>query len=258
MYSPLRYIHYIVLAGCILVSQSFLSCRSSQKISSIKGDMINISSQWDQVPDNKALTIVAPYKAKVDSIMSPIIGRSEMDMEAKRPESLLSNLIADILRNATIPHTGHPADLGIINIGGLRSSLNKGDITFGNIYEILPFQNTLCIVYIKGKNLKELMQNIVSVGGEGVSNLELIANKQEIVSVSIGGKPIDDEKIYEVATVDYLAEGNDKMIALQKAERKEYIETETVRELFLNYVKALNAEGKGVTSRIEGRIQLNN
>ncbi|NDV64041.1 5'-nucleotidase C-terminal domain-containing protein [Bacteroides sp. 224] len=258
MYSSSRYIHYIALAGCMLASQSFLSCRSSEKVVSVKGDMITISSEWDHSPDNKALAIVAPFKAKVDSIMSPVIGESEMNMEAKRPESLLSNLIADVLRDATIPHIGHPADLGIINIGGLRSSLNKGKITFGNVYEILPFQNTLCIVYIKGKNLKELMQNIVSVGGEGVSNLELIANKQEIVSVKIGGKPIDDEHIYEVATVDYLAEGNDKMIALQKAERKEYIATEAVRDLFLKYIKALHAEGKGVTSRIEGRIQLNN
>lgn len=245
-----------IIVGSLLVA----SCKStSYRPISVRGAVVEMTSAWDGTDQSKSVAIAAYYKQKVDEMMLPVVGRCAVNMEAKRPESLLSNLVADVLREATIPFTGRPADMAIINIGGLRNSLNKGNITFGNIYEVLPFENTLCIVYIKGKNLRELMQNIINVGGEGVSNLELVSNaNKEVVSAKIGGKLIEDERVYEVATVDYLAEGNDKMIALQKAESKTYMEGVTIRNIFLDYVKSLEAEGKEVNAKLEGRIKLNN
>ena len=65
------------------------------------------------------------------------------------PESLLSNLIADVLREAAVEVLGKPADMGLINIGGIRNSLTEGDITTENIYEILPFENSLCVLTMK-------------------------------------------------------------------------------------------------------------
>lgn len=216
-----------------------------------------MTAQWDQIPNEEALAVLAPYKHKVDSIMDPVIGRSAVDMTAARPESLLSNLVADVLRNSAIPYIGRPADIGIINIGGLRNSLNAGDITYRNIYEILPFENALCILTLKGKDVTDLMKSIVAVGGEGVSNVKIRTNKEmEILSLLIGGKPVVDEKQYIIATIDYLAEGNDKMTALLKATEKHSVPEATIRELFIEYIKSETAKGKAITSKMEGRITI--
>ena len=251
MQSYSKLITILVLAGII----SLCSCHSSHQLATVKGSKIAITSDSTNKPNENIVSIVAPYKAKVDSIMLPVIGRSSKGMEVKRPESLLSNLISDILRESAATYIGHPADLAVMNMGGIRSSLNEGNILYQDAFEILPFENSLCIVYLKGNVLKELMQNIVNVGGEGVSNVQLKATKEkEIIGVNVGGKPIDDNRIYTVATVDYLAEGNDRMLAFRKAEKKESFDKATLRQLFLDYVSSLTAQGKELTSNMEGRI----
>lgn len=253
MYNKIKSTGYLLIAGLI----AFSSCRSSHQLVSVEGSLVPMSAEWNK-EESKGMKIVAPYKATIDSIMLPVVGRSAMDMNARRPESLLSNLVADVLRESTVPYTGRAADLAIINMGGLRNSLPQGDVTFRHVYEILPFQNSLCIIRLKGKDVRELMENIVAAGGEGVSNIKLIVNeKREVASVTIDGKPIDDNRIYEVATIDYLAEGNDKMTAFLKAESKQFFKEATIRELFLNHIRTLAAEGKEVTSQMEGRIVFN-
>ena len=93
------------------------------------------------------------------------------DRDKGAPESLLSNLVADVLRNAAGQVLGKPADMGLINMGGLRNVLTEGPITCENIYEILPFENSLCVLTMKGVYLKELFNNIAACHGQGVSGM---------------------------------------------------------------------------------------
>ena len=88
------------------------------------------------------------------------------------------------------------------------------DITYGNIYEITPFENTLCIVTMNGSLLRELFENIAAVHGEGLSGACLeISGDGKLLDATVAGKEIEDSKEYKVATLDYLAEGNDHMTA---------------------------------------------
>ncbi|MCQ5273403.1 5'-nucleotidase C-terminal domain-containing protein, partial [Schaalia odontolytica] len=67
--------------------------------------------------------------------------------------------MADVLRGAAVQVLGKPADMGLVNIGGLRNVLTEGPVTCGNIYEILPFENSLCVVTLKGADLNHLFEN---------------------------------------------------------------------------------------------------
>lgn len=248
------YLNYSLGAFLVLLL-AFSSCSSPYELTKIEGSRIEISSKWDAHPDEQAVAILAPYKARIDSVMTPIIGRSAMDMKAARPESLLSNLVADVLRDAAKPYLGKPADVGVTNVGGLRSSLSAGDIAYSNIYEILPFENSLCIVTMKGTALRALMENIAASGGEGVSNVRLVISKDgKLLSALVNGKEIEDNRLYEVATVDYLSEGNDNMVAFLQGEKKVCPEGVTLRNIFLDYVKKQTAAGKEITSKVDGRI----
>lgn len=74
------------------------------------------------------------------------------------------------------------------------------------------------------------------------------------MQATVAGKPVADDKLYTVATIDYLAEGNDGMAALIQAEKRDCPQGATLRGLFMDYVERQTAAGKKLTSRMEGRI----
>jgi 2',3'-cyclic-nucleotide 2'-phosphodiesterase (5'-nucleotidase family) len=176
-------------------------------------------------------------------------------MDRGAPESLLSNLVADVLRQSAAAVTGHPADLGIVNMGGLRNVLTQGDITVGDVYEILPFENSLCVLTMQGTALRKLFTDIAKSGGQGLSGARLrIGKAGALLEATVGGQPIDDARSYTLATIDYLADGNDGMPSFTLAQSRECPAGATLRSLFMKYVEAQTAAGKTITSQLEGRI----
>lgn len=258
----MRLIYVKLLTGAALTGVFlFSSCHSSRgsaahyEISKVEGSMITIDSIWDKNPNQKATAVLKPYKDKVDAMMYEVIGTSEMKMDKGNPESLLSNLVASVLQQAATQVLGHPADMGLVNMGGLRNILPQGDITVSTVYEILPFENSLCVLTMKGMDMKRLLEAIASLHGEGVSGVRLeITKGGELLSATIGGKPIKDDQLYTVATIDYLADGNGSMDALLQAEKRVCPDGATLRGLFLDYVRKQTAAGKVITSQTDGRI----
>ncbi|WP_294477938.1 5'-nucleotidase C-terminal domain-containing protein [uncultured Bacteroides sp.] len=256
------YVKYLIAA---MLTGGFLltSCRSAREatahyeLSKVEGSMITIDSTWDANPDKKAIEVLKPYKDKVDAMMYEVIGTSEMKMDKGKPESLLSNLVASVLQQAAAQLLGKPADMGLVNMGGLRNILPKGEITVGEAFEVLPFENSLCILTMKGSDMKQLFKAIASLNGEGVSGIHLdITKTGKLLNATIGGKPVEDNQLYTVATIDYLADGNGRMDAFLQAEKRECPEGATLRGLFIDYIRKQTAEGKVITSQLDGRITI--
>ena len=229
------------------------ACAQQYKVKSTKWKRIEVTSALDAKPDSQALAIIAPYKVSVDSVMSPVLGASRVAMNAKRPESLLSNWAADVMVEGSTA-TGLPvADMGLVNIGGLRNNMPKGIVRRGDILLISPFENNLVVLELKGKDLLKLMQNIAAVGGEGVSSsVKMVISKDgKLISATINGEKISRKRIYTVATLDYLAEGNDKMYALKKARKCHEIGMRTRDVMMESLIKH-----RIIDSKIEGRITI--
>ncbi len=246
------------LAGLALaVALGVASCRSGYEVARVEGNRVAMDSTWDAHPSAEALALLAPYKAGVDSMMQQVLGTSAMSMDRYRPESPLSNLVADVLRQAATDVLGKPADMGLVNIGGIRNSLTQGPITMATAYELLPFENSLCVLTLKGDVLRQLFENIAGNMGEGVSGVRLqISRDGRLLDATIGGKLLDENRTYTVATIDYLAEGNDGMRALPLAESRICPPGATLRSLFIAYVERLEKSGQAVAARIEGRVTL--
>ena len=207
----------------------------------------------DAKPDSQALAIIAPYKVSVDSVMSPVLGMSRVAMNPNRPESLLSNWAADVMVEGSTA-TGLPAaDMGLVNIGGLRNNMPKGIVRKGDVILISPFENSLVVLELKGKDLLRLMQNIAAVGGEGVSSsVRLVISKDgKLISATINGEKISHKRTYTVATLDYLAEGNDKMYALKKAKKRHEIGLKTRDVMIESIIKH-----RIIDAKMEGRITI--
>ena len=254
-----KYLMVAALTGALL----FTSCRTAREttaqyeVTKVEGSMITIDSVWDTHPNAKAAEILKPYKEKVDAMMYEGIGTSAMKMDKGGPESLLSNLVAGVLQQAAVQVLGKPADMGLVNMGGLRNILPEGDITVGDVFEILPFENSLCVLTMKGTDLRRLFEAIASLHGEGVSGIRLEITKDgKLLNAFVGGKPLKDDQLYTVATIDYLADGNGRMDAFLQAEKRVCPEDATLRGLFLDYVRKQTAEGKAITSKLDGRITI--
>ena len=198
--------------------------------------------------------LISNYKPAVDSLMSPILGESAVYMDASRPESLLSNWVADVMVN-TAAELDWDVDMGLCNIGGLRSSMPKGEVTVGDIMSIAPFENTLCLLSVKGKDLLELLRQIAKSGGEGVSSSlrMVITSDGALMSTFVNGKKVRKNRIYNIVTIDYLAEGNDGMDALKHAVKR--VDTKFfMRDVLMNFIKRQSERGVLLDSKIEGRI----
>ena len=123
------------------------------KVRSFCWERIEVTSELDATPSEVAANVVAPYKASVDSIMAPPLGLSRVAMNAKRPESLLSNWAADVMVEGGTATGLEPADMGLINIGGLRNNMPEGIVRRGDVMLISPFENYMVVLEMKGSDL---------------------------------------------------------------------------------------------------------
>lgn len=245
------------ITAMALLLMVFPACRSNYMLTSIDHSRIVVDSRYDAHPDETATQFLAPYKHKVDSIMCPVVGTIAHDMAADRPESELSNLLADILIWGSKDYNEQPV-LAVYNMGGIRSSFTKGTVTFGDVLAVAPFENKIAFTTLTGEKLLELFQQIAKRGGEGVSKgTELVISSDgKLLSARLHGKEIDPQGTYRVTTIDYLLGGNDGMPALKEGSDLRIVKDETsnTRYIISNYFKEHAAQGKSVDAQKEGRI----
>ena len=151
-------------------------------------------------------------------------------------------------------------DFAVYNMGGIRAALSKGTVTRGNILDVAPFDNKICFLTLSGADVLELFGQIAVRHGEGLSHsLRLTATADgKLVSATINGKPVDPNAKYRVATLDYLAQGNDHMEAFRK--KTDVVsptgEENNVRHIIEQYFKAADAKGEAVSCAVEGRMKI--
>lgn len=232
-----------------------VGCSSRHYIlQSVVPHRIEVTRSLDEHPATDVERFVAPFRVGVDSLRSPFVGRSAAYMTSHRPESPLSNWVADALVDAG-RRLGYQPDLGICNVGGLRAAMPKGTVCRGDILSIAPFENFFTILRMRGTDVQQLMSDIAAVHGEGVSSSArlVITRDGKLKSATLGGRPIEPDSLYTIATLDYLAEGNDKLYALKRSVER-IATTSPVRETLMEQFRQLNEQGKMAEARIEGRI----
>ena len=243
------------VAGLLLCT----SCASHWQMTGVERSRILVDKRYDAQPDAQAAAFLKPFADEVNKEMSPVVGRTARYMASHRPESELSNLLSDILIWGGA-RFGEKPDFAVYNMGGIRASLSKGNVTRGDILDIAPFENKICFLTLSGTDVMELFGQIAMVGGEGVSHsirLE-ISKDGKLLSASINGKPVDPNASYRITTIDYLAQGNDHLEAFKK--KTNFVspqnEENNARFLIETYFKDMHAEGKAVEAKVEGRVSV--
>ena len=244
----------LAAASCLFV---FASCHSSYHLTGISGTRMLIDARYDAHPDAQAAAFIAPYAHTVDSLMKPVIGKSARDMAARKPESTLSNLLSDILLWGGDEFNEHP-DFAVYNMGGIRASLPEGDITYGDVLNVAPFENHICFLTLTGDKVQQLFAEMAARGGEGVSHgVNVVASSDgKLLKATLNGQPIDPAKRYRVVTLDYLAQGNDGLTVVKEGTDvvSPQEERNNVRFVIMEFFKEANSEGRVVDAKVEGRV----
>jgi 2',3'-cyclic-nucleotide 2'-phosphodiesterase (5'-nucleotidase family) len=203
----------LLLGICTLLT--LFSCSRYLTVSQINTKNIAVEIKSADV-DSLAESIVKPYRDSINQDMKKLVGVTATALVKGKPESKLTNLVSDVILNYAEDYCAkqhlniHP-DAAYVNYGGIRASLPQGEITVGNIFELMPFENEIVMIKISGESILKMAEKIAARGGEGVAKLKLGIKKEAVGTITIDGKAIDAKTAYWLVTNDYIANGGDQM-----------------------------------------------
>ena len=248
-------LHHTKLFYTFLLISLFTACHRPLQVSKVTGQILLVDSTYNTVQDTQYLQSLAPIKADLEAQLGAPIGYAPEEMRVYQPECPMLNWASDALLAIAQDLYPEPVDVAVVNIGGMRCDWAAGDITVRNVFELMPFDNMLVVLTLKGSDLQQLGKIFAYSGGQGVAGMRVKAIGDRVMQqdalVTINGKPIEMDKTYTVATSDYLSQGNDGMLPL-KNHIQCWNSEEKIRDLYIEYIKRV----KKVESKVDGRMSI--
>lgn len=229
-------IKYYLLGGIFSV---FMACQPNMNLVDIKTQENIVIGQ--EIEDKKEFVkLIAPYKEKLDDRMNQKISHTMIELNRMGDNSNLGALLSDYLLEGAndwaVKNKMPKVDAAILNIGGIRNNISEGDILVRNIFEVMPFENEMVIVKMKGEDIQGIFDYYEKYQKNNpVAQLNIIVKDGKLVEGLINGERPQIGKTYYIATSDYLAMGGDSMYFFEKGE---IIKTDVIlRNLFLEYFR---------------------
>lgn len=239
-----------------MLATSLAGCTPKKAEQQIEAGNIRVVATGRSDGAEEVRAIIERTRPYVDSIKRPVVGEAATTLKAYLPESPLMNFAADALMEMAQRYSGEKVDIALTNIGGLRSDLNAGMITFGDVYNVFNFDNRLTLLTLNGEQLMQLCNEIAAAGGQAISGMKMtITKERKLVDATVGGKAIEPQATYRIATLDYLAQGNDKLTTLALGSDVDMTK-HLLRDLMVEYIKELAARGEKVDAECDGRITI--
>ena len=183
-----------------------------------------------------------------------VIGYSPRSMTVTYPESALSDWFVDILMARTEKLSGKKVDIGVANFGGIRVDMPEGDIILDDMLSMFPFKNQLVYVEHTGKQLRTILEEMAAGRFQVLGGVRVVAENGKLVEALIGGEPIDDEKVYGMATISFLLGGGDGLTLGKNALSVTVFEDEDIIDAVLEYVHRETAAGRPIEYEADGRV----
>ena len=213
---------FILSVFCILCSVLFTACCNKQKCQqgelTIATETIAIDASKDAIADQAYTDYLAPIKASMDEKMETVLGHAPEAMYVDTFECPMLNWAA-------------------------------GDITLGHVFKMMPFDNKMVVVTLKGQDIIDLFTFLAKGSAQGIAGMKAKFVNRELAELTIAGKPVDPNATYRVATNSYLAKGKDGMEALAR-DPKPWDSGLLIRDI---YIEAVRKQGT-VRAAIDGRM----
>ena len=214
-------------------------------VSKIEGKRIPITEKQNQVPEIE--NFIKPYREHINKDLDSVLAYcpETLDKSSGEWQTTIGNLMADVtLQRGNLVFNAREKkniDICLLNNGGIRSILPKGNVTSRTAFEIMPFENSLVVIALKGEQILELVDYfIVTKKAHPLAGMTFTIDKNnQPKNILVQGKTVEKEAIYYVATNDYLSNGGDNMNFFKKGIQKFDLDYK-LRNILIDYFKEVD------------------
>lgn len=250
MFEKYKYLIFLLLSG------SLTSCSTQYAV--VKSNRVDYQITKEIGVDSGVVQTYLPYKLQLDAEMNTVIGYAEVALTKATPatESVLGNFFADaVLHQAK--KLAPEIDFAVPTTkGGLRNEISKGAITVSNVFELMPFENELMLYTLKGADALAFLQFVAATNGQPIAGATMTINAGKADKILINGEPFDVRRNYNVLTSDYIAGGGDGAVGFAAPVAVKQLNLKIRDALFME-VKEVQAAGKKINAKLDGRITKN-
>jgi len=225
-----------------------VSCNTSYKAANVQYNSYRIEQHNEG--SRSMATVVKPYSDSVNKLMNVVIGYNEAQLEKKKQGNTLGFFITDAYLEMAKQKVDPKVDAAFMNSGGIRlPEMAAGPITQGKIFELMPFDNLMVLLKMKGSLLKQYLDTLAANEGVIESGITMQIVNKTVQQVVVNGKALDLAADYTIAHSDYVAMSSNLLKSVPRSSNG-YL----LRDALLDYVRSINAQNKKVTVTNTGRI----
>ena len=234
--------HFVLI---ITFSILLLSCKSSYEVVKIEGKQISVSDTTAKNADIE--NFIKPYREHINKDLDSVLAYCPVTLDKSKGEwqTNIGNFMADVCLEKSndlfFKRHQKPVDICLLNHGGIRSIIPKGNVTTRTAFEIMPFENSMIVVALKGTQIKALVDYLIKERKpHPLSGMKIILEENLIVkSITVRREELDLDRIYYVATSDYLSNGGDNMTFFLKNEGDFDLDYK-IRNILIDYFKSVD------------------
>ena len=230
--------HFVLLLTFIAV----ISCAEKKyAVTKIEGKEIGITDKNSEVAEIE--NFIKPYRDKIDADLNTVLSNAPETIDKSGEwQTPMGNFLADITFEKSNKvfqlREKKSIDICLLNHGGIRTIIPKGDVTARNAFEIMPFENTAVVVVLKGEQVLDIVNYIIAEKKpHPLKGMTFTIDKDNMPkNILVNNNPLDLDKIYYVVTSDYLSYGNDNMLFFKKGIQKYNLDYK-LRNIIIDYFK---------------------
>jgi 2',3'-cyclic-nucleotide 2'-phosphodiesterase (5'-nucleotidase family) len=233
---------FVIFLTLFLIS----SCsKNNYNLTKIEGKQLPVTEKAAETPEIE--NFIKPYRDHINKDLDNVLAYcpETLDKSTGKWQTGIGSLMADVcvLRGNIVFNAREKKDIDLclLNHGGIRAILPKGNVTTRSAFEIMPFENSLVVLALKGEQISEIAAYIIKEKKpQPLSGMTFTITKDnKAKSIMVQGKPLDLNKTYYVATNDYLANGGDSMTFFAKNTQKFDLNYK-LRDVLIDYFKEVD------------------
>ena len=222
-----------------------VSCsKQNYNVTKITGKRIPITEKGNQVPEIESF--IKPYREHINKDLDSVLAYCPVTLDKSgKWQSTIGNLMADVslMRGNLVfeARENKKIDICLLNSGGIRSILPKGNITARNAFEIMPFENSMVVIALKGTQIIEMVDFLIAdKKAHPLAGITFTIDKNnQSKNILVQGKSLQKDTVYYVGTNDYLSDGGDNMNFFKQAVQKYDLDYK-LRNILIDYFKQVD------------------
>ncbi|GAB2524944.1 5'-nucleotidase C-terminal domain-containing protein [Spirosoma aerophilum] len=239
----------------LLALAALSACNPGYHLANRTANRIGVDS-LSASADASVASFLTPYRQGLEKTMNEVLTRSTGSIDKGQPEAPLNDLLTDALLKQAIERYGKPIDCSHLNYGGIRSNLPAGAITTGSIFEVMPFDNQLIVLTVKGDMLLTMLNHFAKGNKLVIGGLRAKIHNEQVQSVTFtNGRTLQPNETYTIVMSDYVANGGDDAGFLKNPIKSENINY-LMRDALIDYFRAQGKTGQPINPTSDGRISI--